>query len=97
MWNFSRIIKDIISCHHKPGACVAHSREAMVVHLADIMVKGIGVSFCGDPFVPPFDADGWSTLGLKEGDLVDIVVEVADIVQGDPSLSKYAPGGNGSF
>lgn len=91
-WNFPGIIKDIISYHHKPGLCSANQKPASVVHLSDIIVKGIGITYSGDPFVPPLDEKGWRSLGLSDDDLTDILVEIMDIVQADKILSKYMPG-----
>lgn len=91
-WNLPGIIKDIIAYHHKPGMCGGHSRETSIVHLADIIVKGIGVSYTGDLFVPLLDETGWNTLMLSESDLVDIIVEVMDIVQADKAFSRYIQG-----
>lgn len=89
VWNFPKIIQDTIAFHHRPASCAAHFKEVMIVHLADILVKGLGVVFGGDPFVPPLDEEGWTRLGLAEGDLVDLVVEVVDMLQGDPQLANY--------
>lgn len=88
-WNLPTIIKDIIAYHHKPSICKGHKKETAIVHLSDIIVKGIGVSYCNDPFVPMLDEEGWNVLSLSESDLVDIIVEVIDIVQADNAFSKY--------
>jgi putative nucleotidyltransferase with HDIG domain len=88
-WNLPGIIKDIIAYHHKPGMCSVHARETAIVHLSDIIVKGIGVSRIGDPFVPMLDEAGWNILSLSESDLVDIIVEVMDIIQADKTFSRY--------
>ncbi|GER94183.1 HDOD domain-containing protein [hot springs metagenome] len=85
-WNLPAIIKDIIAYHHKPGSCNGHKKETAIVHFSDIIVKGIGVSYCNDPFVPMLDEEGWNVLSLSESDLVDIIVEVMDIIQADKSL-----------
>ncbi len=91
-WNLPAIIKDLIAYHHKPGMCTGHKKETAIVHLSDIIVKGIGVSYIGDPFVPLLDEAGWNILALSENDLVDILVEVMDIVQGDKAFSRYMIG-----
>jgi putative nucleotidyltransferase with HDIG domain len=91
-WNFPGIIRDIIFYHHKPGMCALHFKETIIVHLADIVVKGMGIVYSGDPFVPPLDEESWDKLALSEHDLIDMVVEIVDIVQGDPLLSRYLSG-----
>jgi putative nucleotidyltransferase with HDIG domain len=88
-WNLPGIIKDIIAYHHKPGMCGGHARETAIVHLSDIIVKGIGVSCSGDHFVPMLDEAGWNILSLSESDLVDIIVEAIDIIQADKTFSRY--------
>lgn len=92
-WNLPSIIKDIIAYHHKPGMCSGHKKETAIVHLSDIIVKGIGISYSGDPFVPMLDADGWDILALSESDLVDIIVEIMEIIQADKGFSRYIHGG----
>ncbi len=92
-WNLPGIIKDIIAYHHKPGMCSGHARETSIVHLSNIIVQGIGISYNGDPFVCPLDEAGWNILSLSESDLVDIIVEVMDIIQADKTFSRYIYGG----
>lgn len=94
-WNLPKIIKDIIAFHHMPGACAAHPKEASIVHLVNIIVKGVGVVSIKDPFVPRIDGHGWSRLLLSEDELVDIIVEIIDIIQADSLLSKYIGEGGG--
>lgn len=91
-WNFPKIIKDIIEYHHRPGLCSAYSKQAAIVHFSDIIVKGMGVTYSGDPFVPKLDDKGWKSLGIPEGDVVEIIVEVMDIIQADKLLSNYITG-----
>ncbi|MBI5214108.1 MAG: HDOD domain-containing protein [Nitrospirae bacterium] len=91
-WNFPSIIKDIIAYHHKPGLCRAYSKEAAIVHLSDIIVKGIGVAPPMDRFVPLFDEQGWKKLALPEDELTDILSEVIDIIEAESSFSQYLSG-----
>ena len=88
-WNFPSIINDIIAYHHKPGLCGAYPGEAAVVHLADFIVKGIGISASMDRLVPLFDDRGWEKLPLPEDELIDILSEVIDIIEAEPSFSQY--------
>lgn len=88
-WNLPGIIKDIIAYHHSPGMCGGHKKETAIVHLSDIIVRGVGIFYSGDPFVPMLDETGWNILSLSESDLVDIIVEVMDIIQADKTFSRY--------
>ena len=91
-WNFPRIIRNIIEYHHTPGLCGSHLKQAAIVHFSDIVGKGIGVVYGGDPFVPALDVKGWSALALSDDDLSEVLVEIMDILQDDKVLSKYIPG-----
>lgn len=88
-WNLPRIIKDIIGYHHNPGSCPDHSKEAAIVHLSDLIIKGIGVTNPPDIFVPALDPKGWDELKISEEDLLDIVAEIIDKIQADKMFSKY--------
>jgi hypothetical protein len=90
-WNLPGIIRDIIAYHHKPGLCASYAKETEVVHLSDVIVKGLGISYRTDMFIPPFDGKGWAKLGLPEEDIGDIVGEIVEMMQ-DDILLKYAPG-----
>ncbi len=94
-WNLPDIIKNIIAYHHTPGRCGTHLKAAATVHFSDIIAKGIGVSYSDDPLAPALDEKGWASLGVDEGDIVDIVVEIVDLIQTDKMLSKYLSGGRG--
>ncbi|MBI3593169.1 MAG: HDOD domain-containing protein [Nitrospirae bacterium] len=91
-WNFPRIIKDSIAYHHKPSLCSNHLRETAIVHISDIIVKGLGISYSADRFVPAVDEKAWKELALTDGDLADIMVEVIDILQSDKQLARYMAG-----
>jgi putative nucleotidyltransferase with HDIG domain len=89
-WNFPRIIKDIISYHHSPGLCFDHKKETAIAHFADVVVKGVGITSAADPFVPPFDDNGFKALSLSDDDILDIMIEFVDIIESDKSFDQYA-------
>lgn len=91
-WNFPPLIRDIIAFHHFPSQCPSHNKEVAVAHLADFIVKGMGVSYSGDMFVPCMDAEGLKFLSLAEEDLPEILTEVLEIADNNPVFSKYIAG-----
>ncbi|MBF0327851.1 MAG: HDOD domain-containing protein [Nitrospirae bacterium] len=90
-WNLPKIIKDIIGYHHSPSLCSAHPKEAAVVHLADIIVKGIGVTGSSDLYVPALDEKALAALALSDDDIMDIVTGVVSNIESDEMFSKYLP------
>lgn len=88
-WNLPGITMDIIGFHHKPSLCSKHPKETAIVHLSDIIVKGIGVTGSADSFVPELDEAGLNNLGLAEEDVLDIVDEVVYMVEDDEMFSNY--------
>ena len=91
-WNFPSLIKDVIAFHHFPSLCQSHKKEAAVTHLADLIVKGIGVSYSGDIFVPALDEEGLKSLSLPEEELPDILAGVLELADNNPVFSKYLIG-----
>jgi len=62
-WNFPTILEDNIYYHHSPMDA-DKPVQAAIVHLADIMVNGLGIGSSGEQFVPPLDNQAWECLGL---------------------------------
>lgn len=77
-WNFPRPLVEVIEYHHKPQLSRNVPVQTAIVHLADILVRGMGFGFSGDPFVPAVNPAAWKTLGLTDGDLKDIINELED-------------------
>jgi len=90
-WNLPKIISDLIGYHHSPSLCSGHLKEAAIVHISDIIVKGIGITSSADLFVPPLDEKALTILALSEEDLMDIVTEIVHKVETDEMFSKYLP------
>ena len=63
-WNFPFSLENNLFYHHNPSQ--AHDPlQAAIVHLADIIVNGLGIGSSGERFVPPLDYDAWDGLGLS--------------------------------
>ncbi len=61
--------------HHAPMDPAAHD-EAIFVHIADAVVKGMGYGTSADSIIQPLDVAAWGTLGLAPEALGPIVSEL---------------------
>lgn len=62
-WNFPSILEDNIFYHHDP-MYANEPVQAAILHLADIIVNGLGIGTSGELFVPPLNNEAWERLGL---------------------------------
>ena len=63
-WKLPLSLENNILYHHKPSEA-PQSVPATIVHLADIIVNGLGIGSSGEKFIPPLDYDAWENLGLS--------------------------------
>ena len=75
-WNLPDNLKDPITYHHSPHLAKKVPRQTAMIHLADILVKGIGHGQSGDRWVPPLDKEAWQTLNLSKEDIEEIIREM---------------------
>jgi hypothetical protein len=66
------ILENNIFYHHKPSAA-QQPLPATIVHLADMMVNGLGIGSSGEKFVPPLDYRAWENLELLPSSFESIV------------------------
>lgn len=59
--------------HHNPERAVIYPECTAIVHLADIIIRGWGFGYAGDPLVPPVSMAAWEILGLKTSDFKNIL------------------------
>ncbi len=62
-WHLPERLNNALSFHHAP-AQVKNSPETAVVHLADILARGMSYGDGGDPTMPPIDHKAFRDLGL---------------------------------
>lgn len=77
-WGFPEPLMEAVQYHHAPGACKKNRELASVVHLGDILARGLGVGSGGDASMPLIDEVAWETLKLDETRLDRIVAETID-------------------
>ncbi len=87
-WNLPPQVGEPIAHHHAPEEARQAVEYTAAVHLADILVKGMGLTFRGDVFVPPLSPAAWKSLGLSlpdmEGLIRDGIDSLKDIELLDP-------------
>lgn len=68
-WKLPAGLSEPISHHHHPRHTDCYPREAAILHLADVMVNGLGLGRSGNTYVPPLDGEAWESLQLSTGTL----------------------------
>ena len=62
-WNLPKSLEDSVCFHHRPTNS-NKPVEAGIVHIADIVVNGLGLGSSGERFIPLFDDRVWDKLKL---------------------------------
>ena len=75
-WNLPENLKDPIAYHHSPHLAKTSPRQTAIIHLADILVKGIDHGHSGDKWVPPLNKEAWQILDLSKKDIEEIIIEM---------------------
>jgi HD-like signal output (HDOD) protein len=76
-WRFPACLAEPIVHHHAPGRARVARTETAIVHVANVVVRGLGFGFGGDALVPAIDAHAWDLLHLTP-DRLDQVLEHFD-------------------
>jgi HD-like signal output (HDOD) protein len=63
-WKLPAMLENNVACHHRPSEAQL-SVPASLVHLADIIVNGLGVGSSGEKSVPALDYEAWENLKLS--------------------------------
>ena len=64
-WNMSSKLVNVIAHHHQPVLAGRFSREAAIIHLADILCRAMDMGSGGDNKIPSLDRKTWDALQLK--------------------------------
>lgn len=68
-WHLPTALREPIQFHHTPAAAQEAALQTAIVHVADILVKGLGCGNPGDDRVPPLSRQAWDMVGLDESAL----------------------------
>jgi HD-like signal output (HDOD) protein len=63
-WKLSSTLESNVHFHHQPSGA-ADPLEAGIVHIADIISKGLGIGSSGENIIPHFDAETWDDLEIS--------------------------------
>jgi HD-like signal output (HDOD) protein len=72
-WSLPQDLSCVLSKHHHPRDAKEHAPLCQIVHLADILARGMRYGTPGDGSIPLIEAETWEQLELTESDLCDIL------------------------
>lgn len=78
-WNFPESIRTAIHSHHGPSQSQSNDL-AFILHLADYIARLNGIGYDDDDFLYEMEKGTLSHLGLKQADVSEFGLKVADIV-----------------
>ena len=80
-WHLPTSLREPILHHHKPAAAQDAPLQTAIVHVADILVKGLACGNPGDLLVPPLSRQGWELVGLDTQSLAQCLAKAAEEFQ----------------
>lgn len=78
-WNFPFSLTMGVLYHHLPEKSEKF-KEPLIVHIADVMTKALGISSTDEWFVPPLSDDAWTRTGLTVADLYEVESGLRDML-----------------
>ena len=72
-WHLPVTLREPILCHHNPTQAKDASLQTAIVHVADILVKGLACGNPGDDLIPPLSRPAWDQVGLDEQSLAECI------------------------
>lgn len=80
-WHLPTSLREPILHHHKPAAAQDAPLQTAIVHVADILVKGLACGNPGDLLVPPLSRQAWELVGLDTQSLAQCLAKAAEEFQ----------------
>ena len=81
-WKLPSMLTEAISSHHGYTGKINHPKMVAIVHLADIITRGLQIGSGGDQVIPEIDNRAWDTLNMD----IDIIEGLIGII--DEELDK---------
>ena len=80
-WNLPSTLEEAIAFHHNPTSAETELKLVSAVHLADVIVKGMGIGYSGDDLVPQINKRIWDGLKLNLNLVGSWLKEIGDEVE----------------
>ena len=87
-WKFPDALVSCVACHHKPASC-AGNVEPAILHVADFMAVGMGISPPASFVAPILDAPAWERIGVAPERLGELAE--AGLSQVEEIVSAFFP------
>ncbi len=71
-WHFPSQLVEAIGYHHRPSRAPGYMLLTSIIHLADSVVKMMGVGYSGDPLVHPVDKQAWQLIGFDRKEMLEL-------------------------
>ena len=80
-WHLPTTLREPILHHHMPTAAQDAKLQTAIVHVADVLVKGLACGNPGDDLVPPLSRQAWDLVGLDAQSLAQSLAQAAEEFQ----------------
>ena len=72
-WHLPVTLREPILYHHNPTQAKEATLQTAIVHVADILVKGLACGNPGDDLIPPLSRPAWDQVGLDKQSLAECI------------------------
>ncbi len=77
-WHLPTSLREPILHHHLPSAAQEAKLQTAIVHVADVLVKGLACGNTGDDLVPPLSRQAWELVGLDAQSLTQCLAQATE-------------------
>lgn len=80
-WHLPTSLREPILHHHTPASAQDAQLQTAIVHVADILVKGLACGNPGDDLIPPLARQAWELVGLDAQSLAWCLAQATEEFQ----------------
>jgi len=77
-WHLPTALREPILYHHQPSLAREATLQTSIVHVADVLVKGLACGNPGDELVPTLSPSAWEAVRLDDSSLADCIAKASD-------------------